>query len=872
MSYSGNLIEPLSGLMPSPAIVLEDASLPKHLARLPGGQWSLWRWVALRGAGFPVAQILQLADVECGRAARELIDAEDAAEQVRREVVAQLKRIETDGEDEMRVGARKVLRRIWKGTLPRSEDAPFGSHPLINTLRSAYVQVDAVRASFNQEYAKAVARNSQTIYDLASSDLFQEAVIWQNRKAYHSGVSSILRHPPGTVARNSARRTNEELIATYLQRYCTKNDTIGFFGPVGWARLVSNVIGVEAQPGATLVSKRYVRPESWSIDRITEILNADESLRRWSMPRTLPFFRVEDNTLHHPFSGPVTISDDVAAVVAAADGTRTAEEIATEMIRNPALGLETEEEVFDVLDMLCEEGLVLWGFECPVGEDAEKHLLDLIDRISDDTLRAGALELVRELQAARGRVAAAAGEAKELDQNMAALEETFERLTGEACTRSHGEIYAARTLVYEDCERAFDVEIGPDVLESLGPSLSLLLDSARWFTFELARRYREVFTGTYAELVQETGATTVEAVAFWHRIQPHVVAKDVHVIKSAMTAFQERWASVLSLSDSERRVNYTSEELRPRVRAQFAAPSAGWRLGRYQCPDVMIAANSADAITRGDYQLVMGELHLGANTLANSIFMHQHPRPGDLFEAYETDLPEPCIIPIPPRQWPTLTARTALCLVAPKDYRLAISYDAIGSSTERVLPISAFVIEKSDGRLVAHTHDGAIEIEIIEFFGAVFSLVCAGNFKILAPRKHTPRVTIDRLIVHREAWSFSLSELDFLQQKEEADRFAALQRWVREHGIPRFVFVKAPLEPKPFYVDFESPILINFFAKTVRRHTSNEALADCLITVTEMIPTPDQVWVTDALGQRYTAELRMVGIDRVADCQLPIAD
>src|SRR5205085_12564066 len=136
----------------------------------------------------------------------------------------------------------------------------------------------------------------------------------------------------------------------------------------------------------------------------------------------------------------------------------------------------------------------------------------------------------------------------------------------------------------------------------------------------------------------------------------------------------------------------------------------------------------------------------------------------------------------------------------------------------------------------------------------------------------TPRLTIDRLIVPRDACTFSLSELDGLQQEEEGDRCAALQRWVREHGITRCVFVKAPLEPKPFYVDFQSPILINFFAKTVRRHTSNEALADCLITVTEMIPTPDQVWVTDALGQRYTAELRMVGIDRVADCQLPIAD
>src|SRR4029079_7187684 len=109
---------------------------------------------------------------------------------------------------------------------------------------------------------------------------------------------------------------------------------------------------------------------------------------------------------------------------------------------------------------------------------------------------------------------------EELDQTMAALEETFERLTGEACTRSHGEMYAARTLVYEDCQRALDVEIGPDVLESLGPPLSLLLDSARWFTFDLARRCRELFRETFAELVTETGSATVEAVALWNRIQP----------------------------------------------------------------------------------------------------------------------------------------------------------------------------------------------------------------------------------------------------------------------------------------------------------------------------------------------------------------
>ena len=861
MTYSGNFSGALNDLSPVPAVMLQP-SLPKHLARLPGGQWALWRWVALRGAGFPAAQIHQLAEPECGRAARQLIEAEEIAEQVRFETSEQLKRIKQDAgtTHETRIAAQKVLRRIWKGSLPRPDEAPFGSDPLVETLRSAVAQVDAARATFNQEFANAVTRNSRTIYDLASSNLFKEAVIWQNRKAYHNGISWLLRYDPATVPRNNLRIRNEELIATYLQRYCMKNDTIGFFGPVGWARLVPHVTGVEVRPGDTLVSNRYVRPEAWSIDKLTDILNADETLRRWSAPRILPFFRVEGATLHHPFSGPVTLPEEIVAVLASIDGIRTATEIATGIVENPAIDLETEEEVFEVLYSLCDDGLILWDFECPVAEHAEQHLLNLIERIGDDNQRLRALELVHELQIARSKVAAAAGNPEELDQTMAALEETFETLTGGACTRSHGEMYAARTLVYEDCQRALEVEIGPDVLESLGPPLSLLLDSARWFTFDLARRCREIFTQTFAELVTETGSATVEAVALWNRIQPQLVGKDLRLVKATTAALQERWESVLSLSDSDWRVSFTSEELRPRIREQFATPCAGWRLGRYQCPDVMIAAESAEAIGRGNYQLVMGELHLGGNTLASATFTSHHPKPSELFEAYESDLPEPCIIPIPPRRWPALTARTALRLVAEKDYRLAISYDAASSSAGSVLPISAFVIEESDGSLIARTRDGAINFEIVDFFGSVFSLISASHFKFLKPRRHTPRVTIDRLVVAREAWSFFAAEMEFGHQKEEADRFIGLQRWVREHGIPRFVFVKAPTEPKPFYVDFESPILINFFTRAIR-NTLNGEFKDHLITVTEMLPTPDQLWVTDALGQRYTAELRMVGIE-----------
>ena len=38
-----------------------------------------------------------------------------------------------------------------------------------------------------------------------------------------------------------------------------------------------------------------------------------------------------------------------------------------------------------------------------------------------------------------------------------------------------------------------------------------------------------------------------------------------------------------------------------------------------------------------------------------------------------------------------------------------------------------------------------------------------------------------------------------------------------DHGIPRFVFVKAPVEIKPLYLDLDSPIYMEILAKLIRR-------------------------------------------------------
>ena len=81
-----------------------------------------------------------------------------------------------------------------------------------------------------------------------------------------------------------------------------------------------------------------------------------------------------------------------------------------------------------------------------------------------------------------------------------------------------------------------------------------------------------------------------------------------------------------------------------------------------------------------------------------------------------------------------------------------------------------------------------------------------------------------------------------------------------EHGLPRFVFVKSPVEAKPFYVDLDSTVLLRTFAKVVRK--TRDSNVDCgAITVTEMYPDHHHLWLPDADDNRYTSELRMVLLD-----------
>jgi hypothetical protein len=65
-------------------------------------------------------------------------------------------------------------------------------------------------------------------------------------------------------------------------------------------------------------------------------------------------------------------------------------------------------------------------------------------------------------------------------------------------------------------------------------------------------------------------------------------------------------------------------------------------------------------------------------------------------------------------------------------------------------------------------------------------------------------------------------------------------------------------------VDLTSPLYASAFCSMLRtaRTEGGDAVS---VTVSEMLPTPEQAWVPDAAGRRYFSELRLHLVDAPAD-------
>jgi hypothetical protein len=271
----------------------------------------------------------------------------------------------------------------------------------------------------------------------------------------------------------------------------------------------------------------------------------------------------------------------------------------------------------------------------------------------------------------------------------------------------------------------------------------------------------------------------------------------------------------------------------------------------------MIAARSVEDIDAGDFQFVLGEIHAARNTVLQPVFLWFHPKTDRIADSMARENPDPELEPVVPPSEGGLR----LTYDAASAVNIHVEYDESRSwrPRERALPVSALRVERGAEGLEIATLDGSRRFPALAFFGPFLRNVAAGRFAMIAPQPHVPRITIDGLVLQRETWRYPARELGFAAVSGARERYIGALRFARGTGLPRRLFYRATGEVKPMLLDLESPASVEMLAAAARRAAEKEGE----ISLSEMLPLPEQCWLADSRGERYTCELRMVAVDRL---------
>jgi hypothetical protein len=278
---------------------------------------------------------------------------------------------------------------------------------------------------------------------------------------------------------------------------------------------------------------------------------------------------------------------------------------------------------------------------------------------------------------------------------------------------------------------------------------------------------------------------------------------------------------------------------------------------------VLIAADGIDAVNRGEFLAVLGEIHAGMNSLLVPAVPNAQRDPDAPFALRDLDIAQPGVAPV----WSRRRSRLDYYSRSRRDFDVELTAARSSRPRAQVLALADLVLDQRDGAgdgaggaagevierpLVVRTRDGRVAYDVIAFLehhllGASFS-----EFGLLGG-PNTPRVVVDGVVLVRERWVVPASDLAFAHAGDANQRFVQARAWARSADLPRRLFLKVPQETKPLFLDLASPTFVELAAKVVRKAQA--------VTFSEMLPDLDDLWLIDAERKRYTSELRMVAVD-----------
>jgi len=789
----------------------------------------------LRSAGFAADALLQDAPLSTTPEFVALM-----AQLQRRESLHQLfsAHIASIGEEQ----CRKVTRKL-KANHPISvSDLPLS---LRDTLTDAVAELQSIAAdvtareeALRPEFAITGEQMRQQLIDFLAQPDVAEAIFISNPEAAQRIDALIAeRYAPY----DSRKKQKIRLGWSYAQRFCTKNDTCSFFGPIAWGRFSDSQDSVSiVHPPGSWLSQRKTFFESWVMQRIVTRINSECPL-----PKRLPLMLNAGCYLHHdvlyyPLEKTRRLTGRTLAVLQKLNESGA-------VINEEQLSQKLNFDSHPLIQHLIDAGIVQRGFQLsPRDPEALEQLrhkmvafhlpVDFVARWSDCFHRLMA-----------SREAYSRGDITQRQQALLTINQTLNQ-AGISLARESGKMYIGRYPLYEDCARASRVIFSRELQQHINNDFAPLMYLYRWLTrataFLLHQEWLSVFQGC---LQKVSSGDSVSLLLFLQALQPQQSSIQQQVYQRVLTMLEKAWQPLFTSSQQEELVlePHQIEQVMTTLEQQCPAVVDFEVLGdSFHSPDFMLAAASLDALNQGEYQLVIGETHPAVHTLSQPVAAP--------FSPYLAEIEQ---------EVARLFGRERVMLAdSPESYqRSHIDWPLIDHYSQLILPSGGGCVTPDKRYAVgrARVRCEKNRLTVLDIAG-VFQedLLCVNGTPLhqllfhlagdIIPRSEPRRIRFNRTIYKRRSWTFG-SESWPVALPDEFDTFIQWQSWRQSHDLPLRVFIKCDSEPKPLFVDFDNPLSLDALMTALKKAKVS--------LVSEMLPAPEALWFNDARG-RVCCEVR----------------
>ncbi|MFF2749411.1 lantibiotic dehydratase [Kitasatospora sp. NPDC058048] len=843
---------------------------PRTSTAEPGARvaWQLAPVVVLRQAGFPMELLAPLADPAAAEEARELVAHGQRLKALAEEFKAALRRHPVPGAARLSSPAGFLLPVPEPALAAAAAAVPAEAAATLRGYQDAARHFAEEQTRFAARHQDRLDRAGAAVVEAFGDERLRQVLLLSNDSAYPTFAAWLDGHD-GTTGRRTRKMT--DLLTMYLQRVTTKNETHSHFGPFTPGRLGT-------APGITWTGERELERHAlfshWAAEKLAQSAAAVPGLLDHARPRRRPLSFLRDGRIDlYAFTtrdgldtdwdfqhlGGRPVEPYEAWLWQHCDGERTLRELRQAWQDElPGPG------PFDTaLAELADREWVVVEFEIPIGDHRPlaalreqllaapagpaAPLLAAIDGFEADLTRFARLPLPERA------AALAAGKAR------------FEQLTGGPANRNSGLHYADRSILFEEARgRPADLTVGPDLARFITDELSIVYETVLAGPRLRMRRELVILTRWVAERFGPGVEIPLDVLYAEFFRDRDAIARECLAVEAELAELDRAIGAALlggAATDPDR-----SEVVvdRDRMAAVLAGrPSSPPAV----CdPDVLFAAASREDLAEGRFTAVIGDCHAVREVITHTSFgpLIQEHTPellSEVYRGYQSLLADDEVLANLSRGHPD---KSSTQLVYPC-HDLEV-YGRSAQTRDRVLqPSQLYLVLRGDRlelrargvegrlRLMAPPAGGpSIRQDPLSPFAFPRHFGGAGlNAPHLA---HIPRIRCGRVVLQRETWRIPAERLRDTTAlgrptgRDDAARFVAACRLRAEHRLPRHVFVKVPGEPKPVYVDWESPLLVRQLGRLAAR-------AEGTLEISEMLPAPDQRWL-EVDGQRYTSELR----------------